>query len=147
VGFGFTGNIVYDLHMIWRWVLLVVALVTLVKALMGWLGKQPWTQLDDRLGMLFTLAIDIQFLLGLILWFVGPWRITAAGTLMSNPLGRFMVIEHPLFLLISLVLAHIGRSRSRKAATDVGKHKNAFIFYLLSFLFIVLIFILRTTLG
>ncbi len=35
MGFGFTGNIVYDLHMIWRWVLLVVALVTLVKALRG----------------------------------------------------------------------------------------------------------------
>jgi hypothetical protein len=147
VGFGFTGNIVYDLHMIWRWVLLVVALVTLVKALMGWLGKQPWTQLDDRLGLFFTVAIDIQFLLGMILWFVGPWRITAAGALMGNSLGRFMVIEHPLFLLISLVLAHIGRSRSRKAATDAGKHKNAFIFYLFSFLFIVLIFILRTTLG
>ncbi|MCU0510811.1 MAG: hypothetical protein MUC34_21125 [Anaerolineae bacterium] len=144
MGFGFTGNIVYDLHMIWRWVLLVVALVTLVKAL---LGKQPWTQLDDRLGLFFTVAIDIQFLLGMILWFVGPWRITAAGALMGNSLGRFMVIEHPLFLLISLVLAHIGRSRSRKAATDAGKHKNAFIFYLFSFLFIVLIFILRTTLG
>jgi len=147
VSFGFTGNIVYDLHMIWRWVLLAVALVTLVKALMGWLGKQPWTQLDDRLGMFFTLAVDIQFLLGIILWFVGPWRITNAGALMGNSLGRFMVIEHPLFLLIALALAHIGRSRSRKAATDVGKHKTAFIFYLLSFLFIVLIFILRTTLG
>ncbi len=144
---GFTGNIIYDLHMIWRWVMLVVALVTLLKALAGWLGKQPWTALDDRLGMFFTIAVDIQALLGLILWFVGPWRITAAGSLMSDPLGRFMVIEHPLFLLIALALAHIGRSRSRKAKTDAAKHRTAFIFYLLSFLFIVLIFILRTTLG
>lgn len=144
---GFTGNIIYDLHMIWRWVMLAVAFVTLVKALAGWLGKQAWTSLDDRLGMFFTISVDIQFLLGLILWFVGPWRITNAGTLMDNALGRFMVIEHPLFLLIAAILAHVGRSRSRKAATDAGKHKNAFIFYLLSFLFIVLIFILRTTLG
>jgi hypothetical protein len=133
--------------MIWRWVLLAVALVTLVQALAGWLGKRPWTQLDDRLGMLFTLAIDIQFLLGLILWFVGPWRITNAGALMGNTLGRFMVIEHPLFLLISLVLAHIGRNRSRKATDDEAKHRTAFVFYLLSLLFIVLIFILRRRLG
>jgi hypothetical protein len=144
---GFTGNIIYDLHMIWRWVMLAVAFVTLAKALAGWLGKQAWTQLDDRLGLFFTISIDIQFLLGLILWFVGPWRITNAGELMTNPLGRFMVIEHPLFLLIAAILAHVGRSRSRKAATDSSKHKNAFIFYLLSFLFIVLIFILRTTVG
>jgi len=144
---GFTGNIIYDLHMVWRWVLLAVAAVTLLKALAGWLGKQRWTELDDRLGLFFTIAVDIQFLLGMILWFVGPWRITNAGALMSNPLGRFMVIEHPLFLLIALALAHIGRSRSRKAKTDAAKHRAAFIFYLLSFLFIVLIFILRTTLG
>lgn len=144
---GFTGNFWYDIHMIWRWVLLAAALAAVIKALLGWLGKRPWTQLDDRLGLFFTIAVDVQVLLGLILWFVGPFRITNAGNLMSDALGRFMVIEHPLFLLIALALAHIGRSRSRKAATDVQKHKLAFIFYLLSFLFIALIFILRTTLG
>jgi hypothetical protein len=147
VSFGFTGNIIYDLHMVWRWVMLAVALVTLAKALAGWLGKQAWTLLDERLGMFFTISVDIQILLGLILWFVGPWRLANAGALMSNPLGRFMVIEHPLFLLIAAVLAHVGRSRSRKAKTDAARHRTAFIFYLLSFLFIVAIFILRMNLG
>jgi hypothetical protein len=144
---GFTGNFWYDIHMVWRWVMLAVALITVGKALAGWQGKQRWTKLDDQLGMFFTIAVDIQFLLGIILWFAGPFRITNAGALMGDTFGRFMVIEHPLFLLIALALAHIGRSRSRKAAEDAQKHKAAFIFYLLSFLFIVLIFILRTTLG
>ena len=142
---GFTGNFWYDIHMVWRWVVLAVALFTVGRALIGWQGKQPWTDLDDRLGMIFTVTVDIQFLLGLILWFVGPFRITEAGALMGNTLARFMVIEHPLFLTIALALAHIGRSRSRKAGSDTGKHKVAFIFYLLSFLFIVLIFVLRMT--
>lgn len=142
---GFTGNFWVDVHMVWRWVMLAVALVTIVKALIGWTGKQPWGKLDDQLGMLFTITVDIQFLLGLILWFTGPFKITDAGALMSNQLARFYLIEHPLYMLIALVLAHIGRSRSRKALTDVQKHKMAFIFYLLSFLFIVLIFIQRIT--
>ncbi len=140
---GFTGNFWLDAHMVWRWVMLVVALVTVIKALTGWLGKQPWSKLDDRLGMLFTIAVDIQFLLGLILWFAGPYKITNAGALMSSPLARFYLVEHPILMLIALALAHIGRSRSRKAEPDVQKHKTAFIFYFLSFLFILLIFILR----
>ncbi len=138
---GFTGNFWYDIHMVWRWVMLVVALVTLIKALLGWQGKQPWTRLDDQLGMFFTIAVDIQFLLGLILWFTGPFRITNPG---GGRIGSFMLFEHPLLLLIALVLAHIGRSRSRKAQPDARKHQQAFVFYLLSFLFIVLIFIMRT---
>jgi hypothetical protein len=140
---GFTGNFWVDVHMVWRWVMLAVALVTVVKALIGWLGKQPWTKLDDKLGLFFTIAVDIQFLLGLILWFAGPFKITNAGALMSSPLARFYLVEHPLLMLVALVLAHIGRNRSREAEPDVQKHKTAFIFYLLSFLFILLIFILR----
>lgn len=140
---GFTGYFWLDVHMVWRWVMLVVALVTVIKALIGWQGKQPWTKLDDQLGMIFTITVDIQFLIGLILWFVGPFRITNAAALMSSPLARFYVIEHPLIMLVALALAHVGRSRSRRAVDPVQKHRAAFIFYLLSFLFIVLIFVLR----
>ncbi len=140
---GFTGNFWLDFHTVWRWVMLVVALVTVLKALIGWTRKQPWTRLDDQLGMLFTITVDIQFLLGFILWFAGPVKITDASALMSSPLARFYLVEHPVLMLIALALAHIGRSRSRKAETAIQKHKQAVIFYLLSFLFIVLIFILR----
>ena len=93
---GFTGNFWLDIHMVWRWVLLAAALLAVGKALIGWLGKQPWGKLDDRLGMSYTITVDIQFLLGLILWFVGPFKITNAGALMSSQLARFYVIEHPL---------------------------------------------------
>jgi hypothetical protein len=32
-------------------------------------------------------------------------------------------------VLVAVVLAHIGRAHSRKAATLVARHRNAFIFY------------------
>lgn len=141
------GQIIGDAHGIWRWVVLVVALVALVKALAGWLGKQSWTALDDQLGRLFTIAIDIQVLLGLLAWLIGPFNFTQLSVAMGNPFLRFYLLEHPIFGLLALALAHIGRSRSRKAGTDSGKHRAAFIFYLLSFLCVVLIFILRATLS
>src|SRR5512138_3128541 len=126
------------LHSIWRWVVLLAAAAAIVKALVGWFGRQPWTGLDDRLGMLYTLTIDIQVLLGLILYIVEQrWRT-------ADP---FFAYVHPLVMIIALILAHIGRSRTRKAAPagsretqlsfDTARHRTAAIFYAISFLLIV----------
>ena len=141
------GQFIGDAHGVWRWIVLTVALVTVVKALVGWLGKQRWTALDERLGLFFTIAIDIQVLLGLLAWLIGPFNFRQLSVAMDNPFLRFYLLEHPVIGVLAVALAHIGRGRSRKAKTDAGKHRAAFIFYLLSFLFIMLIFILRTTLG
>lgn len=136
-------DFIWDLHAVWRWAMLAVGAAAILKALAGWLGKQPWTKVDDRLGMLYTLVIDIQFLIGLILWFAGPFNFKQLSVAMGNPLLRFYLVEHPLLMIVALVLAHVGRSRSRKAPSAALKHRAAFIFYLLSFLVIVLIFLMR----
>jgi hypothetical protein len=58
--------------------------VVVVKALVGWLGRRPdWA--DDRLGMIYTIVIDIQFLIGLILWFADH-PIFVSLRAMGNPL-------------------------------------------------------------
>ena len=134
---------IWDLHAIWRWVMLVVGAAAILKALAGWLGKQAWTRLDDQLGLLYTLVIDIQFLIGLVLWFVGPFNFRQLSAAMGNPLLRFYPVEHPMLMIVALALAHAGRSRSRKATSAELKHRSAFVFYLLSFLIIVLIFLMR----
>lgn len=140
---GKTMGFVSDLHAIWRWVMLAVGAAAILKALAGWLGKRAWTRLDDQLGLLYTLVIDIQFLIGLVLWFAGPFNFRQLSVAMGNPLLRFYLVEHPLLMIVALALAHAGRSRSRKAGSAALKHRSAFVFYLLSFLIIVLIFLMR----
>jgi len=128
--------VVLMLHSIWRWVVLVAAVAALVKAFSGWLGKRPYDSLDRRLGMFYTIAIDIQVLLGLILWF-GERRfatITGAGTAGGQSL--FFGIEHPLLMLLALGLAHMGYSRSRKAVGG-NPQRTAALFYLGSLIVII----------
>jgi hypothetical protein len=139
--------IVLQLHDIWRWVLLVAAIVVVIKALIGWLGRRPFTRLDDQLGMAFTMIVDIQVLLGLIIWLFGPLGLRNLSQAMGNAALRFIVLEHPILMLIALAFAHIGRSRSKKAADDAVKHRTSCIFYLLSFIFIALIFLLPRMMG
>ena len=59
-----------DLHSIWRWLILLVAAVSLVLAALAALGIRPWDMLSDRFSFFFTIALDVQVLIGAVLWLV-----------------------------------------------------------------------------
>jgi hypothetical protein len=56
---------------------------------------------------------------------------------MKNADLRFYVIEHIMVMLIALVLVHIGRSKAKKAHTDISKHKTSAIFYTIGLVLIL----------
>lgn len=136
--------IVLQLHAIWRWVVLVVAALAAAKALIGWVGRQGYGRPDNLLGMILTISLDVQFLLGLLLWIWGPINLgLLARGAMSNAGTRFILLEHPLLILVALVLAHIGRARVRKATGDRARHGAALIFFGVSFLLVALVFLMQ----
>lgn len=134
-------TIILILHNIVRWVVLLAGVAAAVRVLYGWLANQQWGDLDNRLGMLFTISLDIQILLGLILYFVLSPITTSAfsdfGGAMGNASVRFFLVEHLAMMVIAVALAHIGRSLSRKADSDNSKHQRAAIFFTLAILLII----------
>jgi hypothetical protein len=130
--------VVLTLHNLVRWVVVILAVAATVRALMGWFGKKEWTALDNQLGVWFSSSADVQLLLGLLLYFfLSP--ITGAalrnfGAAMSNPELRFFAVEHVAMMLIAVVLAHVGRTLSKKAAEATAKHRLAAIFFGLAIL-------------
>lgn len=134
-------SFVLAIHNIVRWLVLIVGIVAIIRAYIGWFGKKEWTDLDDKLGLGFTISIDVQFLLGLLLYvFLSPITTNAFANMsaaMSDSGTRYFLVEHSLMMLVAIILAHIGRSRAKSADTDVGKHKNAAIFYTIALLIIL----------
>ena len=134
--------LVLTLHSLVRWAIVIIGVVAVVRAFMGWRGGKPWAQLDDRLGLIFTSVMDLNLLLGLLLYFALSDITKAAfrdfGAAMSDPGLRFFAVEHILIMIIAVVVAHIGRSRSKKAASDAGKHKQAAIFFTLAMVLVLL---------
>jgi hypothetical protein len=130
------------LHSILRWIVLILAVVAFVRALVGWLGKQEWTALDNRLGMLLSASMDLQVLLGLILYiFLSPITTSAfrnLGAVMGNAAQRFWTLEHIFLMIVALILIHVGRATSRAAERAGGKHKRAAIFFGLALLAILM---------
>ena len=135
-------NLVLTLHSVVRWAIVIVGVVAVVRAFMGWRGNKPWAQLDDRLGLGFTTAMDLNLLLGLLLYFVLSPITTGAfkdfGAAMGNSSVRFFAVEHILVMILAVVVAHIGRARSKKAASDQGKFKQAAIFFAIAMVLVLL---------
>ena len=124
------------LHNTLRWLLLISLVITQVKYLAGWIGNKHWTKIDNILGIVFTSLMDIQLLLGLVLYvFLSPVTRTAFadfGAAMKDDNLRFYAVEHISIMLVALVLVHIGRAKSKKAKTDSGKFRIASIFFLIA---------------
>jgi len=125
--------LVLSLHSIVRWAVVIVGVIAVVRALIGWFGGRQWKQLDDRLGLALTSVLDINLLLGLLLYFfLSPLTTNAFknfGAAMGNSSIRFFLVEHSVVMIVAVVLAHIGRSRSKKASEDKSKFKQAAIFF------------------
>ena len=98
------------------------------------------TDRNDTGGKWFTILLDVQFLLGLLLYFVLSPITGAAfedfGAAMRVPQLRFFAVEHTLGMVLALTLAHIGRARVRKAAPE-RRGRTALIFYGLALVIIL----------
>ena len=133
--------IVLLIHNLVRWAILLFGLWTLLNAITGVLTKRSFTPADNRSNLLFMISCDIQLLLGLILYFGGPWFSMLkndAASVMHNAGTRFFAVEHETMMLLAWVLVHVGRSSVKKATTDAIKHKRMLLFFGLAILLILI---------
>jgi hypothetical protein len=134
-------SIVLGLHNIVRWAVVILGILATVMAYVGWFGKREWTERDRKLGMFFTMAIDIQILLGLLLYFIfSPLTRTAlqdfAAAMRVNDL-RFFAVEHVFYMIVGVVFAHLGSILPRRKEDAKSKFRLAAIFFTLAILFIL----------
>jgi len=135
-------TIILAIHNIVRWVVVIFMILALVRAYRGWLGQREWSDADRRAGVFYTSALDIQLLLGLILYlFLSP--ITKAafsniGAVMSDAGLRFFTLEHFFYMFLAVVFGHLGSAFAKKAADPAAKHQRAAIWNTLSVLAILL---------
>jgi hypothetical protein len=123
---------VLGIHSIVRWLILLFGLWAVLRAIMGVSGKSAYSAADTKAGLFFMIFLDIQFLLGIILFFISPLTQSATsdmGAAMGNKGLRFFTVEHTVLALAALALVHIGRSKIKKLTDNGKKHKTALIFF------------------
>lgn len=134
-------NVVLEIHSIVRWVVILTALFALIRAITGLSFKRGYMGMDNRAGLWFTTAMDIQLLVGVILYFfLSPTTLLALqnfSSVMSTSSGRFFSLEHVLMMVIAVIVAHVGRAMVRRAPTAAQKHHRTLIWFGLSLLIVL----------
>jgi len=129
---------VMALHSWIRWLVIVAGAVAVVRAFME---RGAWSAADDRAGVVFTTILDVQVLLGLLLYLWLSPIVAAArhdfGLSMQNAPLRFWLVEHPIGMIAAIALAHVGRARIRRAAPQT-KTRAARIFFTLALILVLL---------
>ena len=126
-------NLILILHSLLRWVAIAFGLVAIGRAAAG-LTKTPatWSESDAKFSRLFAISLDVQMLLGILMYLFFSTITTSAfqnmGDAMGNSVVRFWIVEHPTIMLVALVFAHIGVARARKMVNPNGKHRTTLIF-------------------
>ncbi len=129
------------LHNALRWLALAAALLAIVAAFSGWSGAKPAGASLRRFSLLFVIVMDIEFLIGLLLYF-GASPITRAalanfGEAMKQHESRFFAIEHSVLMFLAVICAHLGAALARKGRTDLMKYRGPAIAYSISLLLMV----------
>jgi hypothetical protein len=130
------------LHSWVRWAVLLTGVMAVAWAMSGARTRRPYTPADAAAGRRFAMTLNIQFILGLLLYvWASPFTTEAFSNMaeaMRNPQLRFFVVEHVFGMVVALALAHIGSARIKRMTDSAGRHRAALIFFGLALVIVVL---------
>ena len=130
---------ILKIHSFLRWALLLLMIVSIVKAAMSLSGKTPYTP-NDRKRTLFTMiAAHLQLVLGIVLYVTRGWsqQFSNMASAMKDTALRYWTVEHISMMIIAIVFITIGNIRSKKMDTDAGIYKQILIWFGLALLIIL----------
>lgn len=102
-------------HSGWRWLVFVAAVLSLGYGLWGWLTNQRWQPTARKILLFATIAVDIQWLLGIVLYIARSGWQAQYGTA-----ARF---EHPFIMTLAFVAMHVANARAKRATADRSRYQ------------------------
>ncbi len=124
-------QVVLGLHNLMRWVVIITGGWAVAVAWRGWLRRSTWSAGESRAARVFVSALDLQLLLGLLLYAVlSPLTrrgFADFGAAMRDAGVRYFLVEHVAIMLLAIVVAHMGVARVKRAEGDAAKFQTAAI--------------------
>lgn len=130
-----------QIHSYWAYIAVIILVVAVINAIIGLTQNKEFKDRDLRISLFTLIVMHLQLLIGLGWYFMSPAykaiKELGMGEVMKNSGSRLLAIEHPLMMVLAIVLITIGWSKHKKQTTDKGKFKTIAIFYGLGLLFVL----------
>lgn len=135
-------EIIQFIHSKWAYLVLLVLILATFNALIKFFGDKEFDAKDFRISLFALITMHIQLLIGIVLFFMKDYfstieEIGGMGELMANKPLRNLIVEHPLTMIIAVVLVTIGYSKHKKKLTSKPKFKLLAIFYTLALVLVL----------
>lgn len=134
-------DIVKMLHSYWAYLMLLMLVIATFNALIKLLSGKEFQAVDFRISLFTLIVSHIQLLIGIVLFFASNYLSvisdTGMGELMKDKVLRSNIIEHPLTMIIAVVLITMGYSKHKKKLTSKPKFKMLAIFYTLALILVL----------
>ena len=132
---------VFFIHSWWAYLVLLVLIIATVNSFIGLSSKKDYGASDFRLALFTLIVSHIQLLIGLVLYFVAPYfkalEEVGMGGVMKDSTLRLYLVEHPLIMIIAIVLITMGYSKHKNKLTSKPKFKTLSIFYGIALIFML----------
>ena|SRR5690554_5703889 len=126
------------LHSWLAYLVLLALVICIVYAAIGAVSGREFTEKDRKIALVGMILTHVQFLIGLILYFVSPLGLSNfSGEAMGDSLARLYMLEHPLINLIAVILITIGHGRAKRLTNSKVRFRNVYMFYAIGFILIL----------
>tara|TARA_B100001741_G_C16160765_1_gene417946 strand:- start:11 stop:445 length:435 start_codon:yes stop_codon:yes gene_type:complete len=128
------------LHSFLPYLLLTVLIFVFVKSVIAYRDKHPHTEGHQKNGLIVLILAHLQFLIGGALYFVSPMSTSGLndfGVAMKDGTLRLYTLEHPLMMILAIVLITMAYSKSKKDISNQLKHKVKSVYYGVALLLIL----------
>lgn len=129
--------ILIHMHSIFRWVALILIVMAIIDAVIKLRAKYKPVVKDSKWKLFAMIVLHVQFIIGLILYFISPKVIFDAAS-MKNSMQRFFLVEHIALMIIAIVLITVGHLKSKRAVDNIRKQKLVIVYYGIGLLLILL---------
>lgn len=123
------------LHSTLAVILLLALVISIIITAVNYFKANPYNR---KIALIGFISAHLQLLIGLVIYFISPLGLKSfSGENMSNGLSRLYFLEHPLMMIIAIVLITIGYSKAKKAKEDYAANKTVFITYTIALILIL----------
>lgn len=130
-----------SIHNILRWFILLGIILILIQFIVTYIQfKSNKFEIQEFITnskknimkwfRVFTILVNIQFILGFFIYILNPYIIEAWNHLKEREI-RFIMLEHPFLMIIFVGLTHVINSKIKKLEF-IKQYKTIFILYMIS---------------
>jgi len=118
------------LHSALAYLVLTLIVIVILIALTGKLSGKPFSSSLKRLALWSMIAVHLQFVIGLVLYFLSPLGFSAlSGEAMGDSMLRLYTVEHPITMLLGIIFITIDHGKMKRSFNNDKKYTQLILFY------------------